>query len=130
MRFSIRKKFRVPSTLVEYLLSNFYLPQRSEKQWRILTRKGTLPTKEREKTTIHERMRKARSEYPICQTKAYEGALQLVMELQAELPNGRKWPMKILIDSGAEANLIKKGFVPSHLTSPVDRILDLVAVNG
>jgi hypothetical protein len=38
--------------------------------------------------------------------------------------------MKVLADTGAECNLIKKGFVPHHLTNVAREKVNLLAVNG
>ncbi len=42
----------------------------------------------------------------------------------------KKRNLKILIDTGAEANLIRTGLVPKRHTRPAHKILELVAVNG
>ena len=39
-------------------------------------------------------------------------------------------PAKVLIDTGAEVNLIRRGIIPPHLLSPASRPLRLVAANN
>lgn len=56
--------------------------------------------------------------------------VQLVMELPAVLPNGEVRNLKVLIDTGAQANLVRKGLISSHLFYGAPRILRLVAANG
>ena len=59
-----------------------------------------------------------------------ENELQLVLELKAELEGGERRNLKVLIDTGAEANLIRTGLVPKRFTRPAHKVLELVAVNG
>ncbi len=46
------------------------------------------------------------------------------------MEGGEKRNLKILIDTGAEANLIRTRLVPKRYTRPAHKILELVAVNG
>ena len=41
-----------------------------------------------------------------------ENELQLVLELKTELEGGERRNLKVLVDTGAEANLIRTGLVP------------------
>ena len=59
-----------------------------------------------------------------------ENELQLVLELKTELEGGEKRNLKVLVDTGAEANLIRTGLVPKRFTRPAHMVLELVAVNG
>ena len=56
--------------------------------------------------------------------------VQLVMELPAVLSNGEVRNLKVLIDTGAQANLVRKGLISSHLFYGAPRILKLIAANG
>ncbi len=53
-----------------------------------------------------------------------------MLELKAILEGGEKINLKILIDTGAEANLISTGLVSQRYTRPAHKILELVVVNG
>ncbi len=53
-----------------------------------------------------------------------------MLELKTILEGGEKRNLKILIDTGAEANLIRTGLVPERFTRSAHKILELVAVNG
>jgi len=66
----------------------------------------------------------------IAKVGAYRGPLQMMLEVEAYLPNGDPLVVKCLVDTGAEANLIKKGLVPQHMTHAARKKLDLIAVNG
>ena len=59
-----------------------------------------------------------------------ENELQLVLELKTELEGGERRNLKVLVDTGAEANLIRTGLVPKRFTRPAHKVLELVAVNG
>ena len=51
-----------------------------------------------------------------------ENDLQLVVKLDLILPEGSTLPgVEILIDKGAEVNLIREGLVPKHLLSPAEK---------
>ena len=52
------------------------------------------------------------------------------MEVMAVLPNGDRKPLKVLVDTGAEANLINIGVIPGHLTFPARKAIRLVSANG
>ena len=56
--------------------------------------------------------------------------LQLMLHAFVELKNGQKKDISILVDTGAQANLIREGVVPSYLTTISQRPLELVAENG
>jgi hypothetical protein len=61
---------------------------------------------------------------------ANSGNFQLVLKIPAQLPNGATHFLKILIDTGAEANLVRKNLLPSHLFYPSRNPLRLLAANG
>ena len=56
--------------------------------------------------------------------------MQLTLLIEVELPDGNFQNLKILIDTGAEANLIRKGLLPSHLFAVAKEPLIFVAANG
>ena len=56
--------------------------------------------------------------------------LQLIMELPLILPNNETIRIKALIDTGAEANLIRMGLAPSHLLRQAKYPMKLIAANG
>jgi hypothetical protein len=77
-----------------------------------------------------ERLREPKAHYPIRFTRQTDNELQLVVELKAILEGGEKSNLKILIDTGAEENLIRTRLVPKKYTRPAHKILELVAVKG
>ena len=56
--------------------------------------------------------------------------LQLILRLPLTLANGETREIKALIDTGAEANLIRMGLLPSHLFFQSQNPLSLIAANG
>jgi hypothetical protein len=55
---------------------------------------------------------------------------KLVMKIQARGPDGRVIRLRVLIDTGAEVNLIKLGVLPSSYLQPSTHPLALVTANG
>ena len=57
--------------------------------------------------------------------------LQLVVKLDLVLPEGSTLPgVEILIDTGAEVNLIREGLVPKHLLSPAEKTFRFLTADG
>ena len=56
--------------------------------------------------------------------------LQLLVELDVELPDGRLQRAKALIDTGAEVELVRSGFVPRHLFYPAVAPMVFIMANG
>ena len=50
-------------------------------------------------------------------TSSVPSPLQLLVDLDVEFPDGRLQRAKALIDTGAEVDLVRSGFVPRHLFS-------------
>ena len=57
------------------------------------------------------------------------GSLQLLMPLKVQFVDGIKGILKILIDTGAEANLIYKGLAPIRLVYQAEEPLTFLAAN-
>lgn len=55
---------------------------------------------------------------------------QLVMEILAELPNGEQKKLMILIDTGAEINLVRSGLLSSHLFFVAEKPMRLMTASG
>ena len=47
-----------------------------------------------------------------------------------EMPNRETYKMKVLIDTGAETNLVRKGLVPEHLFHMAEKPIRLVTASG
>ena len=56
--------------------------------------------------------------------------LQLVLSVAIILPNGERRTMKVLVDTGAQANLIRKGLIGDHLLQAAVERLNLRTANG
>ena len=57
------------------------------------------------------------------------GNLQLLMPLRMEYANGTKRTLKVLIDTGAEANIIKRGLAPGEAVYEAEEPLCFLAAN-
>ena len=56
--------------------------------------------------------------------------MQLMLRVDTTMNNGEIKTLDILIDTGAEANLVRTGLVPRHLTTIARTRLNLVTANG
>jgi hypothetical protein len=56
--------------------------------------------------------------------------MQLIMKIPAYLFNGEKVVLKVLIDTGAEANLVRKGLISGHLFGAAPKILRFITAGG
>ena len=135
MKFGTKDKGRIPTTLIDYLLSPFQI-QLEEGEWiRVASRGQRNRDPEetvREEVAIHipERMLRKSNKYPLNRVMTCKGVMQLILEMEVELTNGSRKLIKVLVDTGAEANLVKRGVIPSDLTYPARKVLQLVAANG
>ena len=59
-----------------------------------------------------------------------EKDLRLLMDIYARLPSGKGQVLKVLIDTGAEANLIREGLVSSQEFCKAEECLNLTTANG
>ena len=111
VKFSTRQKERMPSALVKYLFQGvlFPLPERSEK-----------------KTVLEVRL----DNRWLGKISSVPSPLQLLVDLDVELPNGRLQRAKALIDTGAEVDLVRSSFVPQHLFSPAVVPMVFIMANG
>lgn len=80
--------------------------------------------------TFPERVLQCKEYYNSNHIRTYREALQLILRVDATFENGSVEPIWVLIDTGAEANLIRRGLVPDHLTFPAKKVLNLFAANG
>ena len=56
--------------------------------------------------------------------------MQLLLRVPALLSNDEQKYLEILVDTGAEANLVRIGLLPDHLFFTASRILKLLTANG
>ena len=81
IKFSTRSKYRTPSSLVEYLLSPYTLPNKSFAGWEHVNPRGQPPLPaaqpQGEKVVIPERLRAPKAHYPIRFARQMENDLQL-----------------------------------------------------
>ena len=55
---------------------------------------------------------------------------QLMLHMVSILPNGMKLPLKVLVDTGCEMNLVRMGLIPSQYLTPATNKISLVTANG
>ena len=79
---------------------------------------------------VDDRLLQPRGTYNINKCEKKGDHMQLVLKLLCELPDGRRRILKVLVDTGAEANLIKTGIIPPHLIQAAMERLSFVAANG
>ena len=108
MQFSTLQKSRMPPRLIDYLLQ---IPEAQ-----------ILP--------IKSGMLQDSSKYFVGQLKNFGDELQLVMLLQIYTPNGGSKALKALIDTGAEASLVRRGLFSDSLFGRAHKPIQLVAANG
>ncbi len=86
------KKYRTPSSLVEYLLSPYTLPYKMFAGWEYVAPRSQPPPPaaqpQGENIVIPERLREPKAHYPIRFTRQTENELQLVLEIKAILEGG------------------------------------------
>ena len=105
MKFHTKAKYRMPTTLIEHLLENFTLPTPPADGWQRVGGRRSVQVPE---NTFKDKSRSAPAF-----TRNTRGATQLVMSIEVVLPNGDVRDMRVLIDTGAECNLIKKDLYPT-----------------
>ena len=94
MKVSTRQKERMPNALVNYLLQGVLFPSPSSK----------------EKTVLEVRL----DNRWLGKISSVPSPLQLFVDVDVDLPDGRLQRAKALIDTGAEVDLVRSGFVPRH----------------
>ena len=64
------------------------------------------------------------------QVRKCKEEMQLLMKIQTELPNGQIEFLDVLVDTGAEANLVKLGKMPKHLVYVPPKPLKFITASG
>ena len=138
VKFGTKLKWRMPVSIVDYLLSAFEFKRKvqgiAQEQRQPISATAAAPAPDTipapAAMVLQPRLLKAWGEYPVNEVKSFNGILQLILSMDVELQNGQLKRLRMLVDTGAEANLIKVGLIPTHLTYPAKKILRLVAANG
>ncbi len=107
MKFSTKANYRMPTTLIDFLLERFSLPNPQSKpqsQWKGVTGPRPQMRPEVPEACIGE------PRVAGIPTTQFNVVTQLVMQVEAILGNGMIKKMKVLADTGAECNLKKKWF--------------------
>jgi hypothetical protein len=151
MKFSTRMKGRIPEKVVEYLLAEPVVDtgglQRSlDDHFESIDRAQVLTSAEKrgtnllggepplDKTTcevlVAQSLLQPTSFYVMKCCKKGSNNMQLLLKLPVILSNNDKKHLEILVDTGAEANLVRIGLLPEHLFFSAPRILKLLTANG
>ena len=56
--------------------------------------------------------------------------MQLLLEIDASLPNGRLVALNVLVDTSAQVNLIKETLVPCHFFQRAENPVKLITANN
>ena len=126
-------KSRTPAALVEYLMSVFDKSrvngwQKVTPRKKVVEEKSVNPAPT--EINLPARTLRAVHRYRVGKVERVEENLQLLMKLEAEMVNGEVQIIKVLIDTGAQANLIRKGLVDDHLMYAARKPLTLATANG
>ena len=89
---------------------------------------GASPPENPQSVTLKARM--FRHTYPRSGTRKFSKDRQLLIRTDALLLNGECRSLKVLVDTGAEANLVRQGLLPEHLTYPATKPLRFETANG
>ena len=69
-------------------------------------------------TTVPIRLTHSRKDYPLNKVRQVEDERQLLMRVGTVDVEGSQRFLKILVDTGAEVNLVRTGLIPSHCFFP------------
>ena len=129
MKFSTKQKGRIPEAVIEYLVGECTLPESNTSESVSRNPEGGSQIEDGS-VLVGPRLLKPSKSYILgtCVSKAEN--TQLVMQIPAKMPNGEILVIKALIDTGAEANLVRTGFFPRHLFQGAAKPLRLVTASG
>jgi len=133
MKFSTRMKGRIPEAVVEYLLDEKGLkgvPLGREPQGSVVGGEPNMWETPECEILLDPCLLRPRKSYILNTCTTRSDKVQLVMEIPAVLPNGETKNLRILIDTGAQANLVRTGLIPRHLFYGAPRVLKLITASG
>ena len=132
MTFGTSLKSRTPAALVYYLMS--VLDKSKKTEWCMVqsrkkeSRKNALQP-DSHGITLPNRITREH-QYNLGKVSRSGENLQLLMKLEAEMVNGERQAIRVLIDTGAQANLIRRGLLEEHLMYAARTPLTLTTANG
>jgi hypothetical protein len=135
MKFSTKMKGRIPAALVDYLLQEgIYATQAPPVVEKVVETPVSSDSEsveeEPEIMLIRDRMRKERSEYTEKGCKKCKQDLQLTMGIWVRFSDGQQQRLRILIDTGAQANLVRQDLLPPQYEYPAGKKLYFITANG
>ena len=114
MKFSSKAKGRIPPRVLQYLVAGMTSS--------VLRRKAEME--------IAPRLLQSEQQFQVHQVTHHKNSTQMVLEVAALHESGDDYLIKILIDTGAEENLVRKGFFPDEYFYSPARPLSFVTANG
>ena len=137
MKFSTRQKGRISEKVVEYLLWEAPNANAPHTQGKNMEEKcgnllggeldGGMPTLEVE---VAQRLLQPNGFYHVGSCHSKNSNFQLILKLPMKLSNGETHVLKVLIDTGAEANLVRLNLLPQHLFFQAPNPLKFRTANG
>ena len=129
VKFSTRQKGKIPAEVITYLMSG--APKELSKKPSTKPYKSVLQTlvDVAPQIEVPERLLLPKTEYRVNHIKVGQEYLQLLMRIHCRLPNGRTRKLRVLIDTGAQVNLIREGLVPYVCTQQAIKPVRLMAAN-
>ena len=135
VQFSTRLKGRVPRALIHYLLSA--IPEITGVYLENDTSGDEIEDQENRNCecepgmiAVAQRMLQKSDVYRIGKIRHVGKKMELTLLVEVELPDGKFQIIKMLVDTGAEANLVRRGLLPTHLFKQASERLTFVAANG
>ena len=124
-------KSRTPAALVEYLMS--VSDNSRVNVWQKVGVRGKVEEEKEEapkETKLPDRVLRNVDKYTVGKVARNGEDLQLLMKLEVGKMNGGVQVIKMLIDTGAQVNLVRKGLVEDHLMYAARNPLTLATANG
>jgi hypothetical protein len=123
------QKARIPPAVIDYLLAKgvFERPtNRRANRWK----RVTPPPENVVQTRIDERFFHEIPSYRLNKVHMVGEFLQLLMDIEVKCVDGARKTISILVDTGAEANLVRKGLLVDSLMQIAREPLTFVTANG
>ena len=112
-RMTAKDEYRVPAKLVEYLLTG---------EQPMITKSGEEIISPKESIRVDDVVEAA--------VGFADDANQCYKKVRAEFQNGEHRLLRVLVDTGAQANLIRTGVVPSAMFRPARQPMTFLTVSG